>query len=213
MENSPIPLPESAAVQHRQIRLVSIGSNTLAGIGDGRAMGWIGRVLAQTPTPNATIESYVLAAPDETTSQMSQRWEREALPRFSEHTENRMIVALGTADATVDGTSARARLNLANILDRAMQENIQVMVLGPAPVLDQEENSRLEYFNDAYKDVAERRDVTYVDAFNSLRNHDQYRQDLVANQGMLGQASYGLLAWLVLNRGWYKWMQLSAPQN
>ena len=45
-----------------------------------------------------------------------------------------------------------------------------------------------------------------------LLNHEQWRQDLAANGGTPGQAGYGLMAWLVLHRGWFQWLGLDAPE-
>jgi hypothetical protein len=50
-----------------------------------------------------------------------------------------------------------------------------------------------------------------VDAFTPLEHHDQWRSDLASNGGLPGQAGYGLIAWLVLHRGWYPWLQLPEP--
>ena len=33
-----------------------------------------------------------------------------------------------------------------------------------------------------------------------------------ANHGHPGQAGYGLMAWLVLHRGWYDWLDLPEPR-
>lgn len=195
----------------RRIRIASIGAETLAGVGDARAMGWIGRVLARTQAPEIELESYVLAAPHQTTEDLSHRWEDEARLRFSPLTENFLLVAVPGHDANLDSSSARSRLNLANILDRAAQQNIDVLVVGPTPTLDEDRNHRLETLNTAYRDVAERRDIHYVDTFTPLRDHEQWRSDLAGGQGTPGQAGYGLIAWLVLHRGWYPWLRLREP--
>lgn len=197
----------------RRIRIASIGAETLAGVGDSRALGWLGRVLARTVTPEMEIESYVLASPGDTTEALSHRWETEALSRFSSDTDNRLVVALPEHDADLEGSSARARLNLANILDRAGQQGISVLVVGPPPGLDEERNRRLDALNSAYRDVAERRDVPYVDTFTPLLGHEQWRSDLAGGQGRPGQSGYGLLAWLVLHRGWYPWLGIAEPTS
>ena len=64
----------------------------------------------------------------------------------------------------------------------------------------------------AYGDVTTRRNHVYVDTFNPLQHHEQWRKDLAANHGNPGQAGYGLIAWLVLHRGWYNWLQLPEPR-
>ncbi|WP_343956328.1 GDSL-type esterase/lipase family protein [Yaniella flava] len=196
----------------RNIRLFSIGAQTLTGVGDARGLGWLGRVLAKTEIPDLQIESYPLVFPNETTEEMSDRWEHEVLPRLAtEDIENRMIIAVPHDPVAMAGSSARARLHLANILDRAKQHNIATFVVGPTPTQDHETNRHLAQLNEAYQGVAERRDVLYVDAFTDLVNHQNFNEDLMVNEGLPGQAAYGLIAWLVLNRGWFDWLGIVDP--
>lgn len=195
----------------RSIRIVAVGNELLTGVGDPRALGWLGRVLAKTPTDSAELQHYVLAMPGEGTEALSHRWQAEAAARFAEETENHLVIALNDIDLDSTSSSARSRLNLANILDRASQEGIRCLVVGPIPGLDSERNQRLAELNAAYQDVASRRSHVYVDTFTPLVQHEQWRHDLAANDGVPGQAGYGLLAWLVLHRGWYQWLGLREP--
>ena len=118
---------------------------------------------------------------------------------------------LSDLDLDLETSTARARLNLANILDRAAQLDIRTLVVGPVPSLDNERNARLAELNTAYLDVADRRRHYYVDTFTPLVNHEQWRNDLAAGHGLPGQAGYGLIAWLVLHRGWYQWLGVPEP--
>lgn len=196
----------------RNIRLFSIGAQTLTGVGDARGLGWLGRVLAKTHDPDLIIESYPLVFPNETTEQMSERWEQEVLPRQAKtEIENRMVIAVPQDPIAMAGSSARARLHLANILDRAAQHNIATFVVGPTPSQDHEVNHHLAQLNTAYQDVAVRRDVPYVDALTDLVHHQNFNEDVMINDGLPGQAAYGLIAWLVLNRGWFEWLGIADP--
>ena len=196
----------------RKLRLAAIGDELLAGHGDPRALGWIGRVLARTPREELTLESYVLAAPEEGTEGLATRWEGEALRRFGEGFENRLVIGLSGRDISFGITPARSRLNVANILDSAQQNSTEVFVVGPPPTLDPVQNKRLAELNTAFADVTTRRNHYYVDTFSPLMNHEQWRGDLAANAGAPGQAGYGLIAWLVLHRGWFPWLRLPQPQ-
>ncbi|MGJ5589680.1 GDSL-type esterase/lipase family protein [Micrococcus lylae] len=201
----------------RQIRIAAVGDQLLAGAGDPRAIGWWGRVLARTSAPDVSLENYVLAVPHETTEQLNERWWTETSRRFDDTTENRLVVALSDTDLDLDASStARSRLNLANILDSAAQKDIRTLVVGPTPSLDEERNQRLAELNAAYADVADRRHAVYVDTFTPLVSHEQWRSDLAAGQGRPGQgrpgqAGHGLIAWLVLHRGWYQWLGVPEP--
>nr|WP_167993700.1 GDSL-type esterase/lipase family protein [Arthrobacter pigmenti] len=198
-------------VEQRRIRLAAVGDELLAGLGDPRALGWLGRVLARTSADNATVEAFSLAAPDEGTEALAGRWLDEAGRRFAEGAENRLVIALSDRDLDLEMSTARSRLNLANILDGAAQMSIKVLVVGPPPGLDAERNRRLADLSAAFADVTTRRKHVYVDTFTPLQSHEQWRSDLAANGGTPGQAGYGLMAWLVLHRGWFQWLEIPAP--
>jgi len=56
--------------------------------------------------------------------------------------------------------------------------------------------------------------VPWGDAFGPLRTHEQWTADVAAAGGTHpGQAGYGLLAWLVLHRGWYEWLGIERPES
>ncbi|MFT4246209.1 MAG: GDSL-type esterase/lipase family protein [Micrococcaceae bacterium] len=199
--------------EKQNMRIVAVGDDLLAGVGDTRALGWLGRVLARTPRKDPQINVYPLAMPNEGTAKLVDRWEKEAAPRFEERTDNRLIIALGHADIKQGLSLARSRLNLANILDQAQSRNVTTMVVGPPPTVDATMNKKIAEFSRVLGDVAARRNVLYVDMYNPLVSHDQWRTDLADGQGFPGQAGYGLMAWLVLHRGWYPWLGLSEPKQ
>ncbi|MDP9886415.1 hypothetical protein J2W21_003949 [Sinomonas atrocyanea] len=196
----------------RKLRIAAVGDELLAGNGDPRALGWFGRVLARTPREEVTLESYVLAAPEEGTEGLAARWEVETMRRFAAGHENRLVIGLSGRDIAFGVSPARSRLNVANILDTAQQNSAEVFVVGPPPTLDPAQNRRLAELNTAFADVTTRRNYYYVDTFSPLLNHEQWRTDLAGNAGAPGQAGYGLIAWLVLHRGWFPWLRLPQPQ-
>ncbi|MFD5278889.1 GDSL-type esterase/lipase family protein [Pseudarthrobacter sp. NPDC058362] len=199
-------------MEDRKLRIAAVGDELLAGMGDPRALGWFGRVLARTPQDGTAVESYALACPEEGTEGLASRWLDEAGRRFSDQAENRLVIGLSGRDIEFGLSTARSRLNLANILDSASQNRIEVFVVGPPPTLDPVRNRRLDELNTAFADVTTRRKHLYVDTFSPLLNHEQWRQDLAANGGAPGQAGYGLMAWLVLHRGWFQWLGMDAPE-
>lgn len=198
-------------MDQRNIRIVAVGDELLSGVGDPRALGWFGRVMARTPQNIASVAAYNLAAPSEGSELLNSRWFEEAARRFSQGADNRLVIAPSTLDVDLDITSARSRLNLANMVDMASQNNVKVLVVGPPPTLDAERNRRIADLSAAYADVVTRRNHVYVDTFNPLLHHEQWRNDLAANDGRPGQSGYGLMAWLVLHRGWYSWLNLPEP--
>jgi acyl-CoA thioesterase-1 len=200
-------------VDTRSVRLVAIGDELLAGHGDPRGLGWFGRVLARTPVEQVQLEPYVLASPKETTEELAGRWLGEAQQRFDPDGANRVVVALSDADEEHGVSTARSRLNLANILDAATQLSLSAFVVGPPPTLDPERNQRIGQLSAAFGDVTTRRNHFYVDTFTPLQGHEQFRADLAAHRGIPAQQGHGLLAWLVLHRGWYPWLGITDPEE
>lgn len=195
----------------RSLRLVAIGDELLAGHGDPRALGWFGRVLSKTPQETLDLSPYVLANPHETTEVLADRWLGEAQRRFDLEGDNRLVVALSGADEQAGLSTARSRLNLANILDAATQLSLNAFVVGPPPTLDADRNRRLAQLSTAFGDVTTRRNHFYVDTFTPLEAHEQWRADLAAHNGIPAQQGHGLMAWLVLHRGWYPWIGVADP--
>lgn len=191
-------------------RLHFIGDELVAGYGDPRALGWTGRVMARTPHELGILWS-ALAVPGETTAQLAERWLSEVALRSTSNGKNRLVIGLGVADVVAGVSAARSRLAIANILDKALGERRECFVLGPPPLpsADAEGTAALSR---AAAEVCHRRGVPYVEAFEPLRNHEQWNTDVSAAGGRHpAQAGYGLLAWLVMHRGWYEWLGVSAP--
>ncbi|KNX36591.1 DUF459 domain-containing protein [Luteipulveratus halotolerans] len=193
----------------RQIGLCFVGDSLTAGIGDPKSLGWVSRVIARTTLGEAQLASYNLGVRGESSTDVLGRWRAETTPRWARSNEKRLVVSFGTNDINQGMTTARSRLNLANILDEAATTGIATFVVGPPPTSDADVNARLEVLVDAQADVCSRRRITYVDCFRPLLGHDQWQADLASGDGFHpGQAGYGLIAWLVLHAGWQDWLQI-----
>lgn len=193
----------------RDIGMCFVGDAFVAGYGDPKALGWVSRVVGRTPADGHYLTAYNLGIRGDSSAHVMERWSRECQPRWEGRDERRLIVGVGAGDLDRGTTTARSRLNLANILDQASSSGIATFAVGPTPTLDAERNARLEVLSDAQADVCSRRDVPFVDCFHPLKDHDQWQSDLAAGDGTHpGQAGYGLIAWLVLHAGWRAWMNL-----
>jgi lysophospholipase L1-like esterase len=193
----------------RDIALVFIGDSYVAGYGDPKGLGWVSRVMARTADPEVDITAYQLGVRGDTSADVLTRWRAECPPRWKGRSEKRLVVAVGHNDAATGMSTARVRLNLANILDDAAASGISVFAVGPTPTLDVLLNARLQMVVEAQADVCARRGVPYVDCFQPLIGHGQWDSDLGATGDVHpGQAGYGLIAWLVLHGGWAQWLNL-----
>lgn len=190
-------------------RICVVGDELVAGVGDPKALGWVGRVTARTPLDPAPMVM-ALAVPGETTTQLSSRWETETTLRFGPASDvgHHLVIGLGGADLAAGVSLARSRLNLANILDVAHGRRLHTFVVGPPPNADDDPERQAE-LSAAFADVARRRRVPYVETYTPLAGHEQWLADLAAGDGRTpGQAGYGLMAWLVLHTGWHRWLGL-----
>lgn len=190
-----------------------LGDELLTGAGDPKGLGWLGRVQARLPH-GEDVAFFPLAKIGETTGALLERWRTEALPRFSKETENYLVIALGSQDIQAGTTLSRSRLNLASVLDDATREGVKVFVVGPAPTGVKEYDSEVGELSLGFADVVKRRQMKYVDCFNPLKEHDGYLSEVSQHPRRLpGQVGYGLIAWLVLNKGWFDWLGMTEPQS
>ncbi len=197
----------------RSLRVVVLGDELLTGAGDPKGLGWLGRVQARLPQ-GEDVAFFPLAKIGETTGALLERWRTEALPRFSKETENYLVIALGSQDIQAGTTLSRSRLNLASVLDDATREGVKVFVVGPAPTGVKEYDSEVGELSMGFADVVKRRQMKYVDCFNPLKEHDGYLAEVSQHPRRLpGQVGYGLIAWLVLNKGWFEWLGMTEPQS
>lgn len=193
-----------------QRRICIVGDELVAGTGDPKALGWVGRVVARTALEPSPVVM-TLAVPGETTAGLAGRWEAEVLPRLGAEPRpglDHLVVALGRADLAAGVSLARSRLNLANVLDAAESRRLSTFVVGPPPGAHEDPDLQAE-LSAAFADVATRRRVPYVETYAPLARHEQWLADLAAGDGHTpGQAGYGLMAWLVLHTGWHAWLGL-----
>jgi lysophospholipase L1-like esterase len=147
---------------------------------------------------------------DDSSADVLDRWREESARRFTPGSEHRLVLAMGHGDVAQGLSTARSRLNLANVLDDAAAYTIPTLVVGPAPMLDPSFDDRLRVVGEAQADVCARRGVPFVDCFEPLLRHEQWQSDLATGDGVHpGQAGYGLIAWLVLHQGWPEWLGIT----
>jgi acyl-CoA thioesterase-1 len=194
-------------------RICVVGDALVAGVGDPKALGWVGRVAARTPQDETSLSVFTLGVPGESTAELGGRWWDESSRRYgTEPVDARLVIGLGSADVDHALTIPRSRLNLANVLDDAHSRRLPAFVVGPPPAADHERNVRIEELSATFGDVCRRRDIPYVDTFEPLLTHEDWLTDLAAGDGVHPrQAGYGLMAWLVLHGGWHEWLGVRRP--
>ena len=197
----------------RDVRIVILGDGIISAAGDPKGMGWVGPVISKTPSNMPRVDVFALPAPDETTSMLAERWQSEVQRRFSAETENKLVIALSNHDPAAGISISRSRLNIATIIDEAKRAGIETFLVGPTPHRNTELNTEVEHLASGFEDVASRRGITFVDCFRPLVEHEGWNLEIETSEhGIPGQVGHGLIAWLVLNRGWYEWLEIPAPE-
>lgn len=197
----------------QDLRIVILGDAIISSAGDPKGMGWVGRVISKTPSTRPRVEVFSLPAPDETTSMLAERWQGEVQRRFSENTENKLVIALSHHDPAAGISISRSRLNIATIVDEAKRAGIETFLVGPTPHRNRELNREVEQLVSGFEDVADRRGIPFVDCFRPLVEHEGWNLEIQNSEhDVPGQVGHGLIAWLVLNRGWYEWLNIPAPE-
>lgn len=207
-------MTESPETPRNTARVVVLGDSLITAAGDSKGLGWLGRVISRTPNQHPRVDFFELAVPDETTAMLAERWAAEVQRRFSTATDNYLVLALSNADPAAGVSLSRSRLNVATILDECARAGIKTFVVGPTPHRNPELNREVGQLSAGFEDVCNRRGIRFVDCFTPLVEHEGWNEELSGSEyGIPGQLGYGLVAWLVLNRGWYDWLELEAPQS
>jgi hypothetical protein len=166
-------------------------------------------VLARTPVTEPQIDVYALPSPGDTSAKLLERWNGEVQQRMAAGVENRLVLVLPNIDPAAGISISRSRLNVATILDDAARRGVECFVIGPTPHRNPELNKDIEHLSAGFEDVCSRRSVHYVDCFTPLIGHEGWNSEISSDPaGRPGQIGHGLIAWLVLNRGWHEWLRL-----
>ena len=192
----------------RDVAVCFLGASLVAGFGDPKGQGWVGRVVGRSQHPDLDLTAYNLGVRGQSSADILERWARECPPRWEGRLERRIVLSVGANDVFRGISLARHRLNLANLLDEATSQGIGAFVVGPPPTGDADTNRVLETLTDAQADVCGRRGIPFVDCYRPLVTHDQWLAELAAGHDQVhpGAAGYGLIALLVLHGGWGPWL-------
>lgn len=195
----------------RDLRVCVFGDSFVAGVGDPKALGWVGRVAARTPpTTGVDLTAYPLGVRGEATEEVVVRMPLECAPRFARGDEHRVVLAPGVADAYRGVAVARSVAALEFGLSSV---SVPALVVGPPPVGDDTMLARIAELDTAWAALCAARQVPYIETFGPLSAKASW-QHARADDGIHpDQTGYGLLAYLVLNGGWYPWLGVEPPRT
>jgi acyl-CoA thioesterase I len=205
--------PDPMASQAHDRRVAFIGDSLVAGVGDPTGMGWVGRVVAASFGLGLPLTAYNLGIRRETSEQVALRWRSETVPRLLPGTDARVVLSFGANDTTVENgqlrvVPERSCAVLAAILQDAANLARPVLMVGPAPVGDPEQNERIRSLADAFADVCEQAGAAFVSVVEPLLASPVWMAQVAAGDGAHPAAEgYEVLSGLVIAAGWADWLR------
>lgn len=194
----------------RDVRVCVFGDSFVAGVGDPKALGWVGRVAARTPlSTGIELTAYPLGVRGESTEEIVVRMPLESAARFARGEEHRVVIAPGVADAIARVQPAHSAAALEFGLASA---GVPALVVGPPPVGDEDTHATIAAIDTAYAEVCGRLSVPYVATYPRLADKKPWLTARADDGIHPNQTGYGLLTRVILDGGWYDWLGVEPPQ-
>ncbi len=194
-------------------RVLFFGDSIVAGVGDPEGRGWVGRVVEASFAARLPLTAYNLGVRRETSEEVGERWRGEAEPRMRVEARYAVVFSFGVNDTTLEEGRLRVMQNrstraLGRCLDDAAEIGLRALVVGPPPVSDPEQRSRVTALSAAYAQLAAGRGVPFIGVAGDLAANPEYGADLEAGDGAHpGADGYSALARLLLAGGWLSWLK------
>jgi acyl-CoA thioesterase-1 len=188
-------------------RVCFVGDSYVAGVGDPEHRGWVGRIVAESYRDGRPVTAYNLGVRGDTSEDVRRRLLAETAVRWVAGCDNRLVVSFGVNDTTVvDGSvrvaPERSVANLRGIADDMAAQGVPLLVIGPPPVADPEQNDRIEALDALFAETV----FPYVGVFDALRiERDWMRAVALGDGAHPGAEGYALLTELVVP-AWEDWL-------
>ena len=170
----------------QDIRICFIGDSLVNGTGDEAALGWAGRLCAMANADYIPVTYYNLGIRRNTSKDILLRWESECTLRLPDACDGRIVLSCGVNDTVIENGKMRVDFaesceNVRAILRGA--KRYTVIMVGPPPVLDDEQNERIESLSLAFARETKALGVPYIDLFFALCADDAYRREVSQSDG------------------------------
>jgi acyl-CoA thioesterase-1 len=191
----------------RDRRVCFAGDSYVVGVGDPEHRGWVGRVVVESHRDGRPVTAYNLGVRMDTSEDVRRRLPAETAVRWVTGCDNRLVVSFGVNDTTeVDGAlrvaPERSVANLRGIAEHAATQGVPLLVVGPPPVADRDQNDRIEALDERFAEEV----FPYVSVFGALHlERDWMRAVILGDGAHPGAEGYDLLAQLVLP-AWEDWL-------
>lgn len=194
------------------MRIGFVGDSFVNGVGDPHCLGWTGRVCVDAHQYKDEITRYNLGIRRETSADILKRWFGEVSCRLSPEYDGRLVFSFGVNDTTMEGGKTRVRLsdsldNTRQILTAALSR-FPVLMIGPPPIADVEQNQRIGDLSKKMRLLCERINISYLDVFTPLKSSAIWMNEVENYDGAHPRSDgYAELANLVESwSAWRMWM-------
>lgn len=179
------------------IRICFIGDSFVNGTGDETFLGWAGRLCNLAQTHETAITFYNLGVRRNTSADILQRWQQECTQRLPDICDGRIVLCCGVNDMVLENGQVRvsldaSRSNVRQILQQTRAKYKTIMV-GPAPVGDDDLNTRIKHISEAYANEAGALGIPFIEVFSQLISDQKYILESKNNDGYHPR-SYGYTA-------------------
>jgi len=198
----------------RDLRLIALGDSTLLSSGDPEGLGWLGRVAAATRARLTPIELtvYNLGVGGETSVEVRARWD-EVERRLAPEADVRLLLSCGYNDTFAEPgappTTApeESSAHLAALLQSASDRRLPAFVAGPPGSPHRARAERLSDLSARFAATCADAGVPFADVVTQSTPEAPWVRDARAGDGTHpGPAGYEALAALVLEAGWWTWL-------
>ncbi|MFV2057964.1 MAG: GDSL-type esterase/lipase family protein [Thiohalomonadales bacterium] len=189
----------------QDIRICFIGDSFVNGVGDSHYRGWVGRLCQLSTTPTREITAYNLGIRRDTSVDIARRWQTECIARLPTDSDARVVFSFGVNDTVIESNLPRVAnsrsISVARRILSAAAQNYPVLMIGPPPVDDDEQNLRIQALDAAYADLCQAQQWDYLSIFEPLQAEPIWREEVSNNDGSHPRAAgYALLAEMI-----YEW--------
>jgi len=195
---------------NQDIRICFVGDSFVNGTGDAMALGWAGRLCVEANTYGSQVTCYNLGIRRNTSRDILARWELECRLRLPESCDGRVVISCGVNDTVLENGAIRVSFtescnNVRDILGAA--KNYKVLMVGPPPVNDDDQDQRINALSSAYAAIAAELEVPFIDLFSALALDESYSAEISGNDSFHpGSEGYIKMANIIASSGswWFK---------
>ena len=196
-------------MQADDLRLCFVGDSFVNGTNDPNYLGWTGRVAVLARRRGHMLTCYNLGVRRDTSSEICARWQSEARRRLPNSCTPHVVFSYGVNDTTIEGGNRAVAqdVSIANtrqMLRTAKRRGYRVVLIGPPPIADSQQNRRTSQLSVAMAQVAESEGVPFLGVFDDLIADPVWLAEVAAGDGAHpGAEGYARFAALV--DGWDGW--------